>query len=80
MHRIRHLEAEFGADLEDDGLEHAFGVEQGAVHIEDDGLERREAQDVALGFHPARYRAIWRPALGGRAKGWDAALTQRRPC
>jgi hypothetical protein len=58
MHGVSHFEAQLGADFEDDGPEHAFGVEDGAVHVENDGLERREAQDVALRFHLARYRAI----------------------
>ena len=39
MHEVGHFKAEIGADLEDYGLEHRLGVEQGAVHIEDGGLK-----------------------------------------
>lgn len=51
MHRISHLEPQFGADLKDDGAENALGVEQGAVHVEDDGLERLEPKDVGRKLH-----------------------------
>ncbi len=39
MDVIGHFEAKIGADFENDGLEDGFGVEQGAVHIEDGGLK-----------------------------------------
>ena len=39
VHQVGHFKAEIGADLEDYGLEHGLGVEQGAVHIEDGGLK-----------------------------------------
>ncbi|MNW22830.1 hypothetical protein D3C71_2245600 [compost metagenome] len=39
MDVVGHFEAKVGTDLEDDGLEDRFGVEQSAVHIEDGGLK-----------------------------------------
>ncbi|MNY42984.1 hypothetical protein D3C86_1779130 [compost metagenome] len=57
-----HLEAQFGADVKDDVAEDGFGVEQGTVHIEDGGVEGRQANGGRSGkrcrCHPWFYRPI----------------------
>ena len=69
MDGVGHLEAERTADIVDDITEHRLGVEQGAVHIEDDRRERH--QRGGNGFEHGRH--IGRFAPEGHTAGSVAA-------
>ena len=51
MHFIGHGEADLVADFKHDGPEHAFGIEQRAIHVKDHGLKRGQAQQFGLQCH-----------------------------